>query len=240
MKRTVMMALVVIAGCAKGTSPGPNMLGGSPTAIKQPPPTITAKARSIYAEANEALMSTAGKSADAIAAAHAKALPGLDQALALHPDFMDALNDKAWILATSPDESLRRPREALEIAKRALDSIASAGMLRVNREAFAEDHTTGRMLVAATTFAAALAANGIFAPADAQAQMMSGDCVAAADTVMSFVVESAVSMDEKFRTPSTADMVKRARNFQATMRERKPIVGAAPLFSLSSPATRLR
>jgi hypothetical protein len=243
MKRTVMMALVVVAGCATGASPSPNTLAGGQTPVQpvqQPPSTITAEARSTYAEANEILMSTAGKPADAISQAHAKALTGLDRALALNPDFMDALNDKAWILATSPDESLRKPKEALEMAKRALDSIARAGMLRKNREAFADDHTTGRMIVAATTFAAALAANGVFTPGDTQEQMVSADCIAAADPVMSFVVESAVSVDQKFHTPSTADMVKRARDFQATFRQRKPLIGEVPLSSLMTPATRLR
>lgn len=252
MQHIVIMALLVIVGCATAASPRSNERAGSlaaqPSAqlpaqlppqplAQQPPQPPSAELRAAYAEANGILMRTRGMSTQAISAAHARALDVYDRVLSIKPDYMDALNDKAWILATTPDPALRRPRESLELAQRALDSLASAGMLRTNREDFAEDHTTGRMIVASTTFAAALAANGSFAP---DAPLAGANCVATADTVMSFVVESAENLDRQFRTPSTAEMVQRAREYQASFRQGRALVGAPPLISLLSPATRLR
>jgi tetratricopeptide (TPR) repeat protein len=42
-------------------------------------------------------------------------------ALRLKPDFADALNELAWILATAPDSSLRSGAEAVPLAKRACE-----------------------------------------------------------------------------------------------------------------------
>jgi hypothetical protein len=234
MKRIAMIALLVAGGCATAPTNGGTTL---PLDTQVPPDPPSAEAQSAYADANKALMSTEGQSLDAMSAKHAEVLSMYDRVLAMQPDYMDALNDKAWILATTPDPQLRKPRESLEMARQALDSIARTGMLRANREAFADDHTTGRMLVAATTFAAALAANGMFAASDSQ---VASDCVATAETVMAFVVESAASQNDKFKTPSTEDMLKRAREYQASFKQRKPLVGVTPLSSLLSPATRLR
>jgi tetratricopeptide (TPR) repeat protein len=231
------MALLAIVGCATASSPRANE-GAASLSAQRPPQPPSVEARAAYTEANGTLMRTQGMSLEAIAAAHARALGIYNRALSLIPDYMDALNDKAWILATTPDPALRRPSEALELARRALDSLAQTGMLRANREAFAEDHTTGRMLVAATTFAAALAANGIFG--GGSTTLAAANCLATADTVMAFVVEAAVDQDVRFRTPSTAEMVRRAREYQASFSQRRPLVGAVPLFSLLSPATRLR
>lgn len=43
------------------------------------------------------------------------------QALKLRPDWIVALNDLAWTLATHPDDNLRDPAEALRLAQRACD-----------------------------------------------------------------------------------------------------------------------
>jgi tetratricopeptide (TPR) repeat protein len=42
-------------------------------------------------------------------------------ALRLKPDFADALNELAWILATAPDATLRSGAEAVPLAKRACE-----------------------------------------------------------------------------------------------------------------------
>jgi tetratricopeptide (TPR) repeat protein len=46
------------------------------------------------------------------------------QALAAHRDSLHALNDLAWLLATSPNPSLHNPPEAVELARRANDLSA--------------------------------------------------------------------------------------------------------------------
>src|SRR5208283_2111848 len=43
------------------------------------------------------------------------------EALRLKPDFADALNELAWILATAPDPGLRSGTEAVQLAKRACE-----------------------------------------------------------------------------------------------------------------------
>lgn len=55
--------------------------------------------------------SVRGNSTDAIAA--------FRQALALRPEWPDALNDLAWTLATVPEAGLRQPAEAVALAERA-------------------------------------------------------------------------------------------------------------------------
>jgi hypothetical protein len=235
MKRNVMMVLLVAGACATAPSPRSSVREQARRSVMLPPAAPPPELRAAYAEGNETLM---GATIEDLPAAHAKALGIYNRVLAIKPDFMDALNDKAWILATTPDPTLRQARESLAIAQRAADSLARTGMLRTNREAFAEDHTTGRMLVVATTYAAALAANGIFFPGDTRPGV--ADCPATAMTVIDFVVQAAMNLDERFHTPSTAEMVRRAREYQASFSQRKPLVGVPPLASLLSPATRLR
>jgi len=239
MKRIVIMALLLAGSCARSASPGPGTLTtGGQARIQQPPDPPSDQLRQQYAEANATLMSTRGLSNDAIGPAHVRALESYNRILAEKPDYMDALNDKAWILATSPDATLRQPKESLDLAYLALNSLASSGMLRSNREALPEDFTTGRVLVASTTLGAALAANGVFAATDV-AERAAASCGASADIIMAFVVESAARMDEKFHTPTTAEMLSRAKEYQATFQQRKPLIGAVPLASLTAPGTRL-
>ena len=50
---------------------------------------------------------------------YTNAVASLRQSVALQPEFVDALNDLAWTLATAPDANVRRPDEALTVALRA-------------------------------------------------------------------------------------------------------------------------
>ncbi len=47
----------------------------------------------------------------------------LDRAARADRSFTDALNDLAWIRATNPDASLRNGRQAVELARRACDTV---------------------------------------------------------------------------------------------------------------------
>ncbi len=232
MNRIVMMALLVLVGCAPTSPPA--------LAPQQPPASPPPEVRGAYAQANSLLMSTQNMtSVTEIAAAQASALRMYNQVLAAQPDFMDALNDKAWILATSPDPTLRQPKESLVTATAALNSLARAGMLRQNREDFAPDLTQGRMIVISTTFASALATNGIFNATNTE-ELAAAACAASADSVMSFVVESSANLDATFHTPGTADMASRAKQIQASFKQQRPLIGGVPIASLTSQVTRLR
>ncbi len=48
-----------------------------------------------------------------------RAVTNLHQAIRLKPDYLAALNELAWILATHPDQTIRNGREAVELAERA-------------------------------------------------------------------------------------------------------------------------
>ncbi|MCC9606364.1 tetratricopeptide repeat protein [Blastopirellula sp. JC732] len=53
--------------------------------------------------------------------AQKEAIEGYEQALKLHADDDHILNNLAWVLATSPDDSLRNGERSLELAKKACD-----------------------------------------------------------------------------------------------------------------------
>jgi cytochrome c-type biogenesis protein CcmH/NrfG len=69
------------------------------------------------------------------------------EALRLRPDWPDALNDLAWLLATSSDQSIRDPQSACELGQTAL---------KLNQD---------RQPISMDTMAASLAARGEFARA---------------------------------------------------------------------------
>ena len=52
---------------------------------------------------------------------HAAALADLEKALELQPDESGVLNNLAWLLATSPDESIRDGKRAIELATKACE-----------------------------------------------------------------------------------------------------------------------
>ena len=58
----------------------------------------------------------------------------------LKPDFADALNELAWILATAPDAGLRSGTEAVQLAKRACELAKNqqAAFLTTRSAAYAE------------------------------------------------------------------------------------------------------
>jgi serine/threonine-protein kinase len=45
----------------------------------------------------------------------------LRQSIQLEPDWPEASNELAWLLATSPDPAISDPREALSLSQRAVD-----------------------------------------------------------------------------------------------------------------------
>jgi serine/threonine protein kinase len=57
-----------------------------------------------------------------------EAIEECHRALKIHPDSDKALNDLAWILVTSQDASLRDPKQALLLAKRAVELVPRTGM----------------------------------------------------------------------------------------------------------------
>ena len=76
----------------------------------------------------------------------AEAATAYRQSIALEPDFVPALNNLAWLLATSENSSLKAPDEALKLAMAAaektrfesapiLDTLATAQMAAGNRKA---------------------------------------------------------------------------------------------------------
>jgi tetratricopeptide (TPR) repeat protein len=70
----------------------------------------------------------------------AEAAARLEQALQLHPDSVDALNDLAWLLATCPDTKLRDSAKALKLANHAaqLTDRKDPGVLETLAAAYAE------------------------------------------------------------------------------------------------------
>ncbi len=83
------------------------------------------------------------------AAAHGR------EAVRLRPDYVPAVNNLAWLLATCSDASLRDPEEALRLAARAVDALGGddAGALDTLAAAQA---AAGRYAAAARTAAGAL------------------------------------------------------------------------------------
>ncbi|MGD0361538.1 MAG: tetratricopeptide repeat protein [Bryobacteraceae bacterium] len=86
----------------------------------------------------------------------AAGLAGWREAIRLHPNDATALQRAAWVLATSPDASIRDGGEALALALRAVEISggSDAGMLDTLAAAYAE---RGRFAEAVSTARAALA-----------------------------------------------------------------------------------
>ena len=88
----------------------------------------------------------------------AAALARFREAVRLQPEWLQAVGTLAWVLATAPSESLRRPDEAVQLATRAANATdhRDAEMLDILAAAEA---ATGQFELAATTCDNALALN---------------------------------------------------------------------------------
>lgn len=82
-----------------------------------------------------------------------------EEAVRLRPDFLEAANNLAWLLATSPDPALRDPERALAVAEGAADLVAPG-----------RDPRAGSRAAVLDTLAAAQAAAGRFGAAVATAE----------------------------------------------------------------------
>jgi tetratricopeptide (TPR) repeat protein len=90
-------------------------------AAKRPREAIKRFSRSIEIDADN-FSSRRGRSDAAISIGdHKAAIADLEKALALKPDDTGALNNLAWLLATSPDDELRNGGRAVELAKKACE-----------------------------------------------------------------------------------------------------------------------
>jgi len=67
----------------------------------------------------------------------AKALDDFSRAIELEPYFLDAYNSKAWILATSSDKRYRNGKQAVELAKKALELNPTVDSLDTASAAYA-------------------------------------------------------------------------------------------------------
>jgi Zn-dependent protease with chaperone function len=85
----------------------------------------------------------------------AEALRHLTTAVGLEPRDPEALNGLAWALATAGDPGLRRPREAVELARRAVRLKPAAHIWDTLAEAYHASGRPGRALAAARAAAAA-------------------------------------------------------------------------------------
>ena len=66
-----------------------------------------------------------------------KALADFSRAIELEPAFLDAYNSKAWILATSSDKRYRNGKQAVKLAKKAVDIDATIDSLDAMSAAYA-------------------------------------------------------------------------------------------------------
>jgi len=67
----------------------------------------------------------------------AKALEDFSRAIELEPYFLDAYNSRAWILATSTDKQYRNGKQAVELAKKAVEINAKVDSLDTMSAAYA-------------------------------------------------------------------------------------------------------
>ncbi len=102
----------------------------------------------------------------------AKAAPHLRASLELNPDSPDTLANLAWLLATTPDSSLRNASESLALAQRALEKTGPENpfALRVLAAALAEN-TRFPEAIATAGRALALAENNPALAADLRAHL---------------------------------------------------------------------
>ncbi|NDC63192.1 MAG: hypothetical protein EBZ59_04225 [Planctomycetia bacterium] len=90
-------------------------------AARQPREAIRRFSRALELDDNQFLSRRGRSDAEISIGDHAAALADLEKALVLEPDDSGVLNNLAWLLATSPDESLRNGRRSVELATKACE-----------------------------------------------------------------------------------------------------------------------
>jgi hypothetical protein len=166
----------------------------------------------------------------------AEAVTELREAAKMDQMLFEARNDLAWTLATSADDKVRNPKEALEAAERMVDDIIKAYVVRRQRPGAPAggDPYAGLpqpphfyKVTVIRTLAAAYAANGRFEPAPgkepalaaAAAKMAQADSISpAAVSYATLAMEAARSENAKRKTPETQALV---RETQADVKEYK-------------------
>jgi tetratricopeptide (TPR) repeat protein len=106
-----------------------------------------------------------------------------EEAVRLRPDFLEAANNLAWLLATSPDASLRDPERALAVAGSAARLVAG------DREAPPAERAS-----VLDTLAAAQAAAGRFPAAAATAERAVALAEAAGDPALAADLRSRLAL----------------------------------------------
>lgn len=96
-------------------------LGMLHLAAKQPRAAIKEFTRAIELEPGQFASWRGRSDAEISIGEHVKALADLEKALELQPDDDGVLNNLAWLLATSPEESLRNGKRAIELAMKACE-----------------------------------------------------------------------------------------------------------------------
>jgi tetratricopeptide (TPR) repeat protein len=90
-------------------------------AAKQPREAIRRFTRALEIDEKQFLSRRGRSDAEIAIGEHTAALTDLEKAHAAQPDNTGVLNNLAWLLATSPEDSIRDGRRAIELAKKACE-----------------------------------------------------------------------------------------------------------------------
>jgi tetratricopeptide (TPR) repeat protein len=90
-------------------------------AAKQPREAIRRFSRALELDEDQFLSRRGRSDAEISIGDHKAAIADLEKALALEPDDSGVLNNLAWLLATSPDDSIRDGKRAIELATKACE-----------------------------------------------------------------------------------------------------------------------
>jgi tetratricopeptide (TPR) repeat protein len=131
-----------------------------------------------------------------------KAIAAYREVLAIDPDYIPALDDLAWIVATTPDERLRNPTEAERLAAR----LVNLTHFKLRRSTGTE-FSAAYKVHTAHTLAAAFAAKG--------------DFTSAVECALSSV-ETAEHLS--LSHPAAAELLTESRKYLELYREKRPFV----------------
>jgi len=90
-------------------------------AAKQPREAIRRFSRALELDENQFLSRRGRSDAEISIGDHKAAIADLEKALAIEPDDSGVLNNLAWLLATSPDDSIRDGKRSIELATKACE-----------------------------------------------------------------------------------------------------------------------